>query len=233
MKNDWLTIPDAPNYEINSDLVCRNKITQKILTPQRIKRAKGSALYYSLNGYGVNIWRTGKSLRRQAAASQGTFALIPSLGNRYEINKKGVVRNARTKIILKVDNTRHHQAYFKDGHGRCFARSIADLLWEVHGIIRPRKFKPIPVLIDDGKQKFFFATMTACAKFLAPKLFYKWQTLANYMQHFRKPQIGEWTVTYLVSEDRALADNIPWRSHALASLARRQAKLDKSAGLTC
>lgn len=31
MKDNFLTIPDAPNYEINSDCVVRNKKTGKIL----------------------------------------------------------------------------------------------------------------------------------------------------------------------------------------------------------
>lgn len=30
MKDDFLTIPDAPNYEINSEFVCRNKNTGEI-----------------------------------------------------------------------------------------------------------------------------------------------------------------------------------------------------------
>lgn len=40
MRNDWLTVPDAPQYEINSDLVVRNKLTGKTLTPIRLKRKR-------------------------------------------------------------------------------------------------------------------------------------------------------------------------------------------------
>lgn len=233
MKNDWLTIPDAPQYEINSDLVVRNKLTGKTLTPIRLKRKNGVTLTYTLHGYGVYLYRTGQSLRRQAQAVQGSFAPIPSLDGRYEINAQGVVRNTRTKKVIKVDHKRHHQAYLKDENGRNFARAIADMLWEVHGIIKPRGPKPAPVVIDNGHQRFYFESKQAAAKFLAPKLHYKWETIAHYMHHFRKPKIGDWNVTYLTSETAELAKDIPWCARSLAALANRQAKLDSEVGLTC
>ena len=34
MRENFLTIPDAPRYEINSDLICRVKATGQILTLQ-------------------------------------------------------------------------------------------------------------------------------------------------------------------------------------------------------
>lgn len=233
MKNLWLTIPDAPNYQINSKLVVRNKLTGKILTPRPIKRKNGVAATYYLHGYGVYICRTAESLLRQAKAAQGTFEPIPSLGGRYEINAKGVVRNARTKKVLKVDHTRHHQASFYGEDGRKFARAIADLLWEVHGIIKPRGLKPAPVLIDNGHQKFFFESKHAAAKFLAPKLHCKWETIAYYMHHLRKPKIGDWNVTYLTSETAELAKDIPWHARSLTAIANHQAKLDSEVGLSC
>ena len=66
MKNDWLTIPNAPQYEINSDLVVRNKLTGKTLTLIRLKRKNGVSLTYTLHGYGVCLYRTGQSLRRHS-----------------------------------------------------------------------------------------------------------------------------------------------------------------------
>ena len=172
MRENFLTIPVAPNYEINSQLICRNKRTKRVLTLQRRKGNHGT--YYSLRLTGTKntIKLSPKLLRRLAAEAANptkTFMLIPSLDYRYEINMRGVVRNAKTKQVLK-----------RKGHGKCIVvhsgkhkyttRAITDLLWEVHGIIKKRRFRPVPCSAENHCGKFFFPNLKACARFLAPKL---------------------------------------------------------------
>ena len=145
MIDNFLTIPDAPNYEINSNLLCRNKLTKHLLT---LQLRPGMAPYYSLRNKEktkFTIKRSPKTLRKQAvaAAKPDIFEPIPSANGKYEISPRGVVRNSKTKHILK-----------RKGHGHCVGlrlangfyvtRAIKDLLWEVHGIIKPRRFRPQP-----------------------------------------------------------------------------------------
>lgn len=222
MKNDWLTIPDAPNYEINSQLICRNKKTGYILKKHLDKRKK---FYYSVRKADHKVFcRSPEFLRRTAEAAVGdkTFEPIPSLGRRYEINERGIVRNASTKKILALK-----------GHGKCVGvhvgnrkfinRCVADLLWEVHGIILQRRFRPQPVIIENAHGKFFFPTLKDAARHIAKN---NPHPLHNIYQKFldRKTQLDEWKISY---PPRDLSGDIQWNSKGLAALAKRQAKLEK------
>ena len=117
-----------------------------------------------------------------------TFLPIPSLNNLYEINSRGIVRNANSKQIL--------QPLF------CFAklktsRTVASLLWEVYGIKpKVRNSRPVSVSCKDhcGK-KYFFNSLKSCAKFLSPKTKYPVKTLEDYLSD-RKSEIGEWKIFY-------------------------------------
>ena len=171
MIENFLTIPVAPNYEINSQLICRVKATGQVL---KLQNDYKNFRYYSLRRPDKRgtIKRSPKALRQlavEAANPKKTFSPIPSLDYRYEINMRGVVRNAKTKQVLK-----------RKGHGKCIVvhsgerkyttRAIADLLWEVHGIIKKRRFRPVPCSAENHCGKFFFPNLKACARFLAPKL---------------------------------------------------------------
>lgn len=222
MRENFLTIPDAPRYEINSDLICRVKATGQILTLQIDYK---NFCYYSLRRPD-KLWcikRSPKTLRRQAveaAKLQKQFLPIPSTGGRYEISLKGVVRNARLKQILK-----------RKGKGKCIElwfsgrksimRCVADLLWEVHGIIKKRRFRPVRVSVENRHGKFFFQNMKSCARFLVDKIRYSFSKIYRLI-FTRKPVVGDWTVTYL---DEQFAD-VNWKSYVLSGLARRQAKLE-------
>lgn len=155
MRENFLTIPDAPRYEINSDLICRVKATGRILTLQNDYK---NFRHYSLRRPDKRgtFKRSPGTLRRQAvefAKPQKTFLPIPSTGSKYEINTRGVVRNARSKKILK-----------RKGHGKCVElwfsgrkavnRCVADLLWEVHGIIK-----------KDASARFLFLPRIATGNF--------------------------------------------------------------------
>lgn len=204
MKDDWLTIPDAPNYEINSQLVCRNKKTKKILSlyvrPHRWA-------YYSLRRPGqCTLKRSPKSLRAQAVVANqvDTFEPIPSLGGKYEVNITGKVRNANTKRICKP---RNHSVIVRH-NGKYSSVAVADYLWEVHGKIIKRKL-PCPCSAENNYGKHFFTNMKACARFLAPKLHYCVETIALWLTN-RKENICGWKITYLDADphynDYALAN---------------------------
>ena len=204
----WYTIPDAPNYEINSKLICRNKKTGYVLKKHKDKNGHP---YYSLSTGKKHITRSPKYFfrRAKAAAQVDTYEPIPSLDNKYEIDRRGHVRNVKTKLPIKA----------KCG-GKCFcfqmsareyvSRSLSDLLWEVHGKIIPRRFRPCPVFCEKYTGKFFFDNLRACARFLAPKIYLSWRTLANDYLANRRTEIQGWHITYLDKDPRyspfALAD---------------------------
>lgn len=116
------------------------------------------------------------------------FLPIPSLNNKYEINSLGVVRNVQTKREL--------QPFISFANPKT-TKTIASLLWEVHGI-RPevQNTRAIGVSCTDKKGKTYnFDSLQKCAKFLAPKTHYLIKTLEDYMSK-RKAEIGEWKMNY-------------------------------------
>lgn len=199
MRDNFLTIPCAPNYEINSDLVCRNKKTGKILT--LFKNSHNDGVYYSLRNSAVTkftIKRSPQHLRQQAVAATKveTFEPIPSLHNYYEINPKGTVRNAETKQILKPAQKGIELLLFDREEKKIKHRSIADLLWEVFGRIpKPRQACRVPCSAENNHGKFFFPNLAACAKFLAPKVYLSPLTVESYLNERRQSLYG-WTISY-------------------------------------
>ena len=188
MRENFLTIPDAPDYEINSDLVVRNKKTGRCLKPI----IKDGNAYYRLN-LGGGKFRTAKTFRRQAVNAVGNsiFEPIPSTGGRYEINNAGIVRNAHTKKKLKPHKK---SVRFFDGHNQYFYASINSLLWEVFGRIPKNKAK-ISCTVENAHGKHFFPNMAAAAKFLSPKIYLTFGTLKTYFYR-RVPKIYDWQITY-------------------------------------
>lgn len=198
MKDNFLTIPCAPNYEINSDFVCRNKTTGKIL---KLRRNNRGIFYYllfnNLNGTKHEIKRSPKHLRAQAVAASkvDSFEPIPSSHNQYEINTAGTVRNALTKRVLKP--LKDYQFHLCDSKGAkpYQIRSRSDLLWEVFGIIpKTRQGKKIPCSAENNHGKFIFDSIRACARFLAPKLHYSFFSIEYKIRASRLTFIGEWRI---------------------------------------
>lgn len=197
---DFLTIPEAPRYEINSQLIVRVIKTKHVLKLQ--KRGKNCSDYYSLlvDWKKCRLKRTPKALRRQALAASepSTFEPIPSLDYRYEIDNRGRVRNAKTKQRIKQKDDGKYVS-IEISHAKFICCSIADLLWEVHGIIKKRRFRPCPCSCYHtsslSQGALSFPHMAACARFLAPKLYLGFRTVKNYLCQ-RKPQIGDWKIIY-------------------------------------
>ena len=202
----------------------RNKKTGYYL---KLHFGKNGSPYFSIRKTDHSIFcRSPKFFRRiaVAAAHKNSFAIIPSLGGRYEINKYGTtVRNVKTKAVLKP--RRSGKAYcFQIGRGKFFSRATADLLWEAHGIIIPRRFRPQPVIIESVHGKFFFANCRACARWLAPKVFLAVGSICNTYFSKRRTQLGDWKISY---PSRDLSGDIDWNSRGLSDIAKRQAKLER------
>ena len=191
MRDNFLTIPDAPNYEINSQLICRNKFTKQILT---LKHYDGRASYFlCVKDKNYPIKRNPKTLRCQAvaAAQNDYFEPIPSLDYRYEIDRRGRVRNVHFKRIVAVKNG-SVKVLFK---GKCTSRAIKDLLWEAHGKILERRFKPVPVTIENDFGLWNFDSIKTCAQFLAEKFFYSSSWIRSKFRD-RQSEICGYKVTY-------------------------------------
>lgn len=200
MKDDFLTIPTAPIYEINSQLICRNKITGKILKP----RVRSKRTHYYYNIYLGNpkhaVTRSARTLRANdlAAVTVSSFEPILSLNGKYEINNRGVVRNSRTKHIVKPQ--RRSVGLFNDKNVR-IRISVAELLWEVHGHKIPSySSKPIHCTLENKHGKHFFKSLKDAARFLAPKVYLTFNTVCDYLCK-RKSTIYGWKISYLIGSD--------------------------------
>jgi len=224
MRNNFLTIPGT-NYEINSELICRNKKTGYVLKKQL---DKNKSFYYSLRRLDQTLFcRSPKFLRRiaKAAAEKSTFEPIYSLDCKYEINKQGVVRNVATKFVLKTKANGKCVSIQLSAH-KYISRAIADLLWEAHGKIIKRRFRPCPCSAESKSGKKFFDNLAQCARFLSPKVFLAVSTIKNYLC-CRNSTVGGWKITYL----KATPASPQLEAHGLNCEARRMKKLDKELGL--
>lgn len=209
---NWLTIPNAPNYEINAKLQCRNKKTGYVMKKHKDKRGHP---YYSLRIDGSRrcFQRSPKFLYRLAkdAVTDSSYEPIPSLDNRYEIDEHGHVRNARTKLPIKpkISGTAKHFC-FQMGKHEYVSKALSDLLWEAHGVIKKRRFKPCPASCENEHGKYFFGNMKACARFLEPKVYFSWRTIYDKYLTRRKENVFGWKITYLDNDfchnDFALAN---------------------------
>lgn len=204
MKDDFLTIPDCPNYEINSDLVVRNKKSGYVLS--RVPHPKGKNLACHLvNANHKPQFRVVKTLRQQALAAHldadGQWVPVASANNQYEIDKNGRLRNSKTKQLLTLRKG-CYRLYFKKTFRSVSRRT---LLWEVFGIAPPygsRVHKAC--ILSHDNQRLFFDDRISAARFLSKKHFYS----ANYIQQqlaARKPVICGWNVNYLESNTNVVA----------------------------
>lgn len=177
MRDDFLTIPDVPNYEINSDLQIRNKKTGRLLKTARFPSGTRCCSIKHPDTK-KSIRRSLKTFRQQALAyaSTSVFYLIPS-NPLYEMNRAGIVRNAATKKVLKQCKTESGKKFCdllisthpKKTHGRRF---INALKLEVFGEGKIFCQKRVPVVLSKNDRRIYFETMTAAARFLAPQLYY-------------------------------------------------------------
>ena len=131
------------------------------------------------------------------------FLPIPSLNYKYEINSQGRARNTKTKKFLKpLKREKGGRRYRFCFEGKKVERTIAQLLFEVHGKTPPHALLPaIPVtVVKDGDRKFF-KSFTSAAKFLEVKTNYAWHGIRNFMVK-RCENIYGWQIMYHDQEQR-------------------------------
>lgn len=210
MKEDFLTIPDAPGYEINSELIMRNKKTGHLLT--LLPRTKKTPERYILFVNGKQVGRAAETWRRQAeAAKKITFEPVPGYGDRYEISPKGVVRNRLTKKELKLLANGCYR--FWDGKTNK-DRSKTSLIYEVYDVDKCKCVHAIPVILSKGRCREYFETLTEASKYLATILPLTFGGVRRYFK-MRAREIHGWTVKYMTD----IEDNY---KQELNTLARRQ-----------
>ena len=125
--------------------------------------------------------------------SDKKFYPIPSTNGKYEIDRKGNVRNSRTKKLLakkKIGNGLV-KVYLD---GKKISLSISRLLAEVFG----RTFSSLtyPVVITRGNTRLVFDSKSSCARFLAKNLFYSVTGIRYYLSA-KQPTIHGWNIFYL------------------------------------
>lgn len=167
LKNDFLTIPDAPNFEINSELIVRNKIAGNILKGVVNNKVR----YYLLRIGDKTFYRSAKSFRRQAvvaAKNQSRWLPVPSLGGKYELSRSGKLRNSNTKRFLNLHTSRNYIGFRTWFNGKPKFVTLKSLLWEVFGITCSPS-KRTPVSCSAVKNRIFkkFDCLRDLAAFLA------------------------------------------------------------------
>ena len=202
MKNNFLPIPSAPGYEVNSQGFVRNIHTGKILKTYKHKDRPTPKIHIPK----YHIRQTAESLRRQAVIEhcekgrKTSWLPIPSIDGKYEINNRGVVRNTKTKKILKpiICNGCKCVNMWRDNKQN--QRSINNLLWEVHGITKTKQHPRIcSVKIIKEKEHHRFKLQKDCVKFLCEK--------ENYSENYVRKKLGHrvkffcgWQIFYTESD---------------------------------
>lgn len=197
MREDFLTIPDAPNYEINSELICRNKKTGRLLKKCSLYGQEANFTYsLRVNKVGRRVRAITLRNKAEAAVETMEWLPVPSLGYLYELNKRGALRNIKTKLRNKNIGGCYWLTIDKEN----VVVSKTSLLWEVFGILpKNNRLRRQPCIVSKGNQRYHFDSLTEAAKFLAPKIFYSLSQVKYYFWQ-RKTYIFGWRINYLEEE---------------------------------
>lgn len=196
-KSEFLTIPDAPNYEINGYFKVRNKATGHVLTNQ--KRVNRPSVVTTVWHNNKEIKRDVKTFYHQAAMAilfDEAWQPVPSLNNLYELNVEGRLRNAATKKLLKPVLVRNYLHYRVLVDNKVCRKRVGALLEEVFGILSKRKTQPIPVILRKDGGAYYFKSIKAGAQFLQRKVFFCADWISKKMNK-RCHEICGWQVQYL------------------------------------
>lgn len=198
MKNDFLTIPTAPDYEINSQLMVRNKKTGRLLKilQNDYKDTKGQ---YCLCIKGKRKYYKAETLRILAvefnSASLGKkWVKVPSLNYFYEMTPNGTLRHVRTKRITKKYLIGKQFYYRVTINRKTVNRPLKQLLWETHGEIYIRQTK-IAITLTKNKQVYNFDSLSAAGRFLTNRVHYAFGTLLKLFAK-RLTEIYGWHIIY-------------------------------------
>ena len=203
MKDDFLTIPNAPDYEINSELICRDKKTGHILKPIYPKKLH-IFLYTVCFSDGRRLQCSAPKLRRLAEAAADVRNIcnwqpVPSLNNLYECDKNGRLRNAKTKRLIKPNKWFCYDVGL--GEKRAHKKvSRSSLLWEVFGVpLHKRYTGEKPVIVSKGNQRFWFGSKAEAAEFLSKKILFVASTVRAWLAQCRH-DIEGWHINYICED---------------------------------
>lgn len=196
VKNDFLTIPDAPNYEINSQLILRNKSTGKILKPI----IRHNTPCYTVYSDGKPIHHSAISARNQAVAAANPsdslhWTPVPSLNCKYEFGYNGKLRNASSKRVLKLIQRQRFIGFAVSvGNKACRHVSLSSLMWEIHGVVPQSRRSPVSCSAFKNGVSKKFDSLRACSRFLADYVFSAAAAFRLLVK--RQPLIGGWNIKY-------------------------------------
>lgn len=218
MTEDFHTIPNFPNYEINRLGVVRNKTNGYNLKVRRNGNCRDTTLYKDGRPHDISVEKLLRLVFRKGI-STGKTAPIPGFPD-YVISCAGVVwSNLSHKKLVQVNgsvslvNPRTKQR-------RKFA--VNNLLFLVFGKIRS-KFLPTPVTLCRKGRQIYFETKTQAARWLAETCYYSAATMADYLGD-RRPVICGWQVNYF--DDEKL--HVP-TTKKINTLAKKQRKVHRDA----
>lgn len=210
IKENFLTIPDAPDYEINSQLIVRKKSNGKILKSYKRPDRNGFTANVR-DDKGKHIARDTKTFRRQAVTAVKDnhshidwWVTLPSLNFLYEINPRGILRNVKSKHIIKRFVLCGYQFFSVRINNNPKHVSLNSLLWEAHGIIAEKKkcthTPPIANVISDGSTVLNFVSLLDTAAFLSKRVFRSVHTILNKLYREHPNEIYGWNISYSPSE---------------------------------
>lgn len=187
MKENFLTIPDAPNYEVNSDLIVRNKKTGRIIKPQYDGR-----IAVQLHNC-KRIQKQPHTFRRlaKAALDKREWFPVPSLNYLYELNKHGLLRRIKSKRLLKLNNK---LCYHISINGKGLKVSRSSLLWEVFGKTFCSSL-PVPTTLIKDRRVYHFPSLNQAILFLAPKINYSYGRINDIFKN-RLTNFCGWKISY-------------------------------------
>lgn len=200
MMDDWLTIPFAPNYEINSDLQVRNKKTGRILKANYRQSKAGQVV---LKVGGKHYLRTANVLRDSAMTNieQSNWIAVPSLNYLYEVNAQGCLRSTNTKRKLKLMNnvqldSNKLGSYNVSIEGKARSVSVRTLLQECHGENLNKLTAKVKCSAMKDHDIIESNSLNDLARILAPRIFYSPKTVANFLSK-RQPFIEGYQINYV------------------------------------
>lgn len=123
------------------------------------------------------------------------FKPIPT-NTRYEINKRGEVRNANTKQILKPCHHGGRNVFgLYIGKGKSKTLTIHRLLFETFGEKPQKNSFPIRVTLKKADAVYEFQSMWSAANFLSKHEYYSLHYFKNKMTN-RESEILGWNIQY-------------------------------------
>lgn len=200
-RSKWLPIDSVDGkYEMCRAGLVRNAKTKQILKPLRSKK---TVIVFQLRfkGRSVQVHQTALLAEVFNYGGKG-YLPIPSLDCKYEINKRGKVRNIKTKEFLKPHYFNRALIIKTTFNGKAYAVSVQQLLWEVFGV-EPKRSHIIPVSATVKKDgaAYCFNSLYAAAKFLSPRVFTGVSAVRQHLSK-RKKFIDGWQIIYREPEQR-------------------------------